>query len=83
MLLQQKKRIINIDETWLNETGYVRKVWATRTGSGNMHLKAVTPRLSMITALDTEGRAWFSLAHATTNSDVILLFLNHLIKQLD
>ena len=27
-LLKQKKRIINIDETWLNETSFVRKTWS-------------------------------------------------------
>lgn len=37
----------------------------------------------MIAALDTEGRVWFSLAHANTNSDVIALFLLHLTKKLD
>ena len=37
----------------------------------------------MIAALDTEGRIWFSLAHATTNSDMIALFLIELCKNLD
>ena len=37
----------------------------------------------MIAALDTDGRVWFSLAHANTNSDVIALFFLHLVKRLD
>lgn len=78
-----KKRIINIDESWISETGYIHKVWGQRGGEGNMHLRAVTPRLSMIAALDTEGHIWFSLAHATTNSDVIVLFLKSLVAMLD
>ena len=82
-LLEQGKRIINIDETWLNETSYVRRVWAKRGGEGNCRLNTVLPRLSMIAALDTQGEVWFSLSHSTTDGDVIALFLVHLIKQLD
>ena len=37
----------------------------------------------MIAALDTEGEVWFSLAHATTNSDMIALFLQQLIEVLE
>ena len=33
-LLQSGKRIINIDETWLNDTNFVRKKWRKR-GTSN------------------------------------------------
>ena len=82
-LMEHGKRVINIDETWLNETSFVRKVWAKKGGEGNLQLRAVAPRLSLIAALDTEGKVWFSLAHATTNSDVIALFLHKLVDALD
>ena len=82
-LLEQGKRVINIDETWLNETSYVRRVWAQRGGEGNCRLNAVLPRLSMIAALDSQGEVWFSLSHSTTDGDVIALFLSQLIKRLD
>ena len=74
-LMEHGRRVINIDETWLNETSFVRKVWSKKGGEGNLQLNAVTPRLSLIAALDNEGKVWFSLAHATTNSDMIALFL--------
>ena len=32
---------------------------------------------------DTEGKVWFSLNHATTDSDCIKVFLRYLIKKLD
>ena len=48
-----------------------------------MNLNAVMPRLSMIAALDNYGKVYFSLAHATTDSDVIATFLQHLIRILD
>ena len=75
-LMEHGKRIINIDETWLNETSFVRKVWAKKGGEGNLQLHTVTPRLSLIAALDTEGKVWFSLAHANSNSDMIAVFLH-------
>ena len=27
-LLEQGRRVINLDETWLNETSFVRRLWA-------------------------------------------------------
>ena len=37
-LLEEGKRVINIDETWLNETSFVRRVWAKKDGDGNLRL---------------------------------------------
>ena len=37
----------------------------------------------MIAALDSEGRVWFSLAHSTTDGNIIALFLKHLVAALD
>ena len=73
-LMDQGKRIINVDETWLNATSFIRKLWASRGGTGNMNLNLITPRVSMIAALDTCGNVWFSLTHSTTDSDMIALF---------
>ena len=81
--MEQGKRVINIDETWLNETSFVRMVWAKKGGEANLRLNAVTPRLSLIAALDTDGKVWFCLGHATTSSDVMAVFLQHLVKALD
>ena len=82
-LLEQGKRIINIDETWLNESSFIRRAWVRRDGLGNVRLNAITPRLSMIAALDTGGNVWFSLGHSTTDSDVVALFLKQLMLALD
>ena len=37
----------------------------------------------MLTALDTDGRVYFSLSHASTDHDTKMLFLKHLIAMLD
>ena len=60
-IMEEGKRIINLDETWLNETSFTRRVWAPKEGHGNVRLHAVMPRVSMIAALDTDGRVWYSL----------------------
>ena len=77
-LLISKKRVINIDESWIGELSFIRKTWSERFGDGNAHLKTVTPRLSLIAAIDTEGHIWFTLSHANTDSNMIALFLHHL-----
>ena len=82
-LHQLGKRIINIDETWLNETSHTRKTWAPRDGSTNVELNSVSPRLSMISALDTDGMVWFALAHANTDSNIMTVFLHYLRDLLD
>ena len=81
--MEEEKRIINIDETWLNETSYLRRTWAPRDGMSNTLTWTVAPRLSMIAALDTSGRVWFSLSHANTDSNLTALFLHHLVTALD
>jgi len=41
------------------------------------------PRLSLIAALTTDGEVYFSLTHAMTNADVMLLFMANLVRKLD
>ena len=82
-LLGSGKRVINVDETWLAESNYIRKAWCRPGTPGTVATSAVQPRLSMVTALDTDGRVYFSLSHANTDQDTYMLFLRHLIAQLD
>ena len=59
-LLSEGKRVVNIDETWLNETSFIRKIWAHGKGKGNLTLRSVQPRISVILAIDTQGSVWFA-----------------------
>ena len=77
------KRIINVDETWLSQTNFIRKAWSSPESSGTVKLRPITPSLSMIAALDSDGRVYFSLGHANTDQDVFMLFMRHLVAQLD
>ena len=82
-LLEQGKRIINVDESWLNETSFVRKMWQPKSQACSVTAPIVSPRLSVIAAIDTEGRVWFALTQANTDSEVLLIFFQSLIEKLD
>ena len=66
-LLRDKKNILNVDESWLNEVSFQRKVWCPKDRPPTVTRQGVSPRISLIAALDTEGRVWFSLLHANTD----------------
>jgi len=35
-LLMQDKRVINVDESWLNETNFTRKMWCPSDAAGTI-----------------------------------------------
>ena len=76
-------RIINVDESWLNQTRFVRRLWVPTDAAGSISDKQVQPRISLIVALDTEGKMWCALTQANTDADVMTLFLRYLERQLD
>ena len=81
-LLDQGKRIINVDETWLAETNFQRKTWCRPLASATTSSKPITPSLAVITALDTDGRVYFTLSHANTDQDTFMLFMRYLVQHL-
>ena len=81
--LESKTRIINVDESWLNGTRFIRRMWVPTDGAGTFTDKQVNPRISLIAALDTDGKIWFALTQANTDSDVMTTFLRYLVRKLD
>ena len=82
-LLEARRRIINVDESWLNGTRFIRRMWVPSNGAGTFTDKQVAPRISLISALDTDGNIWFSLTQTNTDADVMTTFLRYLSRQLD
>ena len=82
-LLRNRKRILNIDETWINDTNYTRMMWCPPQTPATMTTRPISYRISMIAALDTEGCIYYSLTQANTDSDVMMIFLQYLVNQLD
>jgi len=74
-ILYLKKRVINVDESWIPETNYNRCMWCPKNAPCTITDKFMNPRLALIAALDTDGNVYFSLTHANTDSDVMILFL--------
>ena len=74
-LLESGKRIINVDESWLNQTKFLRKIWAPTDAPATFSFKQVAPRISLILSLDTEGRMWFALTQANTDTDIMTIYL--------
>ena len=66
-LLSQGKRIINVDESWINESSFIRKMWCPAQASATSTMRTVSPRISLIASIDTEGRVHFSLTQANTD----------------
>ena len=60
-VLSSGKRIINVDETWLNQLQFSRFKWCKKGEVNSMPIKGVTPRISMIVGLDTAGKVYCSL----------------------
>ena len=60
-LFMKRQRIINVDESWLNQTRFIRRIWVPSDAAGTIRDKQVQPRISLIAALDTDGRIWFAL----------------------
>ena len=75
--------MINVDESWLNGTRFLRRIWAPSDAPATITDKQVAPRISVIAALDTNGRIYCALTQATTTSDVMTTFLRYLKRQLD
>jgi len=82
-LLEDGARIINVDESWLNSTRFLRRIWAPAEASATFTDKQVLPRISLILALDTNGKMWAALTQVNTDTNVMTLFLQYLKRQLD
>jgi len=79
----QGKTVINLDESWLGTTDFRRMNWAYKGQNNNLAVKNLSPRISMIVALDTRGEVFLSLSQSNTNSMTMGLFFKELATLLD
>ena len=77
-MLEKRRRVINVDESWLNNTRFLRRLWAPSNAACTLTDKQVTPRISLIAAIDTTGKIWCALTQTNTDSDVMTCFLRRL-----
>ena len=53
--VKEKRRVINIDESALTFLDFTRRLWAPKGSSHGIVNKAVSPRVSLIMAIDNHG----------------------------
>ena len=53
-------------------------MWCPPKAPATITDKSINPRLALIAALDSDGKVYFALTHAITDSDVIASFLKRL-----
>lgn len=79
----KNKIILNIDETWLGTSDFRRRKWMFRVDNPTVAQMYIAPRVSMISALDTNGEVYFSLLQVNTNTKAMSIFLVQLVKLLN
>lgn len=76
-------RVINVDETWINQADFRRRKWRRRGETNSVAMKVIQPRISMLSAIDTDGNLFFALSHGNTDTFTKRLFLSKLAITLD
>lgn len=80
--LHAGKTILNVDETWLGMSDFRRMKWCPYKDTNSVPVVQLQPRVSMIVALDTNGRVYLSLLQSNNNASTMDLFLRALVKKL-
>ena len=70
-ILKTKQRVITIDESWIDSGDYLRRCWQKREDAQGRPAIKVTPRISLIIALDSHGAIYASLLQANSDSEVM------------
>ena len=82
-LLQSGKVLLNIDESWLNESDFRRSKWRESDGTNVVPIHTMLPRITVIVALDTLGNVYITLSQANSNNKTMEIYFHHLVGKLD
>ena len=75
--------MLNIDETWINESDFRRRKWREYDGTNAVPTHSLTPRITLIAALDTMGNIYLTLTQANSNNKTMEIYFYHLVAKLD
>ena len=81
--MMEGKRIINVDESALGQGVYIRKAWCKGGKPAGHSIKPFGMRLSLLAAIDTDGRTYFAISQATTDARMFGTFMQRLTAILD
>ena len=82
-LLKTKRRLINIDESWLDSVRYHRRCWQPKGGGPGTRQIGIRPRITLIAGLDNLGAVFFTLLQANSDNETMEIYLVELVKMLD
>ena len=77
------KNVVNIDETWLGMCDFRRMHWRPGDRNYSTKVKGLTPRISMITAVDKMGNVWLALTMSNSNQSMMGMFMEHFCRRLE
>lgn len=77
------KKILNIDQTPLGDSNFVQKGWMPSDSRLSKKIKLISPRITMIAAIDSDGDCYWSLLQANSNAKTLEMFLYYLVRILD
>ena len=77
------KRIINIDESVLNETDSRRRGWFKQGVTVSLNFSSRINKLNIIAGVSNGGDFFYTLNVGANNSQTVLLFLMKLADHLD
>ena len=81
-LLKQNFRVVNVDESFLNVSDFRKRKWNRKSESNSQPKHIISPRLTLISAVDTDGEVYLSLSTVNTRSEEFCLFMKRfLLKQ--
>ena len=81
-IYHSKRRVINVDESWIPAADFHYKRWKRRGMLNTAPEKTLTQKVNIICAMSTDGDVWIALTTCNTDSNVLMLFMTHLASAL-
>ena len=81
--INRGKVLINIDETWINESDFRRMKWRAYGETNIVQSVSLTPRVTLIAAVDTLGNVYLTLTQANSNNKTMEIYFHCLAAKLD
>jgi hypothetical protein len=78
---QSKHRLVNIDETWIGMHDFRRMKWVASGVPRSATKALMSPRVSLMVALDNHGEIYWALNQGNSNAEVMRLFLKGLVTK--
>ena len=75
--------ILNIDESWVDLSDYRFMKWVDYRRPASVAKKSVTPRISLIAAIDNLGNMYACMTQVNTDGKIMCMYLRELTKVLD